>query len=71
MEDHPMTCTTRPDLAFAEVSKAPGIAARLLTALGRLRPAERLNLESLSCHQLRDLGLADGREAGPRDRMRD
>ena len=66
-----MTCTTCPDLAFAEAPKAPGIAARLLTALGRLRPAERLDLDSLSCHRLRDLGLADGREAGPRDCMRD
>ena len=66
-----MTCTTCPDLDYAEVPKAPGIAARLLAALGRLRPAQRLDLDSLSCHQLRDLGLADGREAGPRDYMRD
>ena len=66
-----MTCTTCPDVAFAALPKTPGLAARLLTTLGRLRPAERLDLDRLSCHQLRDLGLADGREAMPRDRMRD
>ncbi len=66
-----MTCTTCNDLDLAVAPKNPGIAARLLAALGRLRPAERLDLDSLSCHRLRDLGLADGREAGPRDHMRD
>ena len=66
-----MTCTTCPDLDLAAPPKVPGFAARLFTALGRFRPAERLDLASLSCHQLRDLGLADGREAGPRDYMRD
>jgi uncharacterized protein YjiS (DUF1127 family) len=71
MEDRPMTCTTCTDLDLPAAPKAAGLAARLLTALGRLRPAERLDLESLSCHRLRDLGLADGREAGPRDYMRD
>jgi hypothetical protein len=71
MEDRPMTCTTCPDVAFDALPKAPGLAVRLFTALGRLRPAERLDLDSLSCHQLRDLGLADGREMAPRDDMRD
>lgn len=66
-----MTCTTCPDVAFAALPKAPGLAARLLTAIGRLRPAERLDLDSLSRHRLRDLGLADGRETGPRDYRRD
>ena len=66
-----MTCTTCPDVAFAALPKTPGLFARLLTALGRLRPAERLDLDSLSCHRLRDLGLADGRDAGPRDYRRD
>ena len=66
-----MTCTTCTDLDFDAVPKTPGLAARLLTALSRLRPAERLDLDSLSGHRLRDLGLADGREARPRDRMRD
>ncbi len=66
-----MTCTACTDLEFAVAPKAPGFAARLLSAFGRLRPVERLDLDSLSCHQLRDLGLADGRAAGPRDYMRD
>jgi len=66
-----MTCTTCTDLDFAAAPKQLGIAARLLTALGRLRPAERLDLDSLSCHRLRDLGLADGRDTGPRDLIRD
>jgi uncharacterized protein YjiS (DUF1127 family) len=66
-----MTCTTCSDLDFAISPKAPGLAARLLTALSRLRPAERLDLESLSYHQLQDLGLADGRVSSPRDYMRD
>ncbi len=66
-----MTCTTCTDLDLAAAPKTFGIGARLLAALGRLRPAERLNLDSLSCHQLRDLGLADGRDAGPRDYMQD
>lgn len=66
-----MTCTTCTDLAFSAAPKAPGLAARLIMALGRLLPAERLDLDSLSSHRLRDLGLADGREAGPRDYMRD
>lgn len=66
-----MTCAPCPDLAFAVPPRAPGIAARLFSALGRLRPAERLDLDSLSRHQLRDLGLADGRDMALRDAMRD
>ena len=37
--------------------------------LGRRRP--RLNLDSLSGHMLRDLGLSTGRESVPRDPLRD
>ena len=66
-----MTCATCTDLDLVLAPQTPGIAARLLAALGRLRPAERLDLDSLSCHQLRDLGLADGRDGGPRDCMWD
>ena len=66
-----MTCTTCTDLDLAAVPQNHGIAARLLAALGRLWPEERLDLDSLSSHRLRDLGLADGRQAGPRDYMRD
>lgn len=66
-----MTCTACTELEFAAAPRVPSIAARLLAALGRLRPAARLDLDSLSCHLLRDLGLADGREAGPREYMRD
>ncbi|MFN0194943.1 MAG: hypothetical protein ACKVP5_23680 [Aestuariivirga sp.] len=66
-----MTCTTCSDLDYPDTPKAPGFAARLFSALGRLRPAERLDLDSLSCHRLRDLGLADGRDMALRDAMRD
>ena len=66
-----MTCATCTDLDLVLAPKNPGIAARLLAAFGRLRPAERLDLDSLSCHQLRDLGLADGRDGRPRDYMWD
>ena len=55
-----MTCATCTDLDLPAAPKAAGLAARLLTALGRLRPAERLDLESLSSHRLRDLGLTQG-----------
>jgi uncharacterized protein YjiS (DUF1127 family) len=61
----------RTDLAYAAAPKVPGIAARLLTALDWLRQADRLDLASLSCHRLRDLGLADGRETRLRSQMRD
>ena len=66
-----MTCATCTDLDLTLAPKTPGITARLLTALGRLRPTARLDLDSLSRHQLRDLGLADGRDGGPRRHMWD
>jgi uncharacterized protein YjiS (DUF1127 family) len=66
-----MTCATCTDLDFAPVHRAPGLASRLVSALVRLRPAARLDLESLSVHQLRDLGLSDGRAAAPRNGWRD
>ena len=66
-----MTCTTCPEIQFAAVPRTPSFAARMLAVLGRLRPTERLDLESLSYHRLRDLGLADRWESGPRHHMWD
>lgn len=63
-----MTCTacTAAEISLVE-TKRSSLAGRLLSALGRLWPPERLHLKGLSAHQLRDLGLADGRAATPRD----
>lgn len=66
-----MTCTTCSDLEIAATRRTPGLAARLLPALARPWPARRLDLDSLSRRQLRDLGLADGRELAPRDSLLD
>jgi len=66
-----MTCTcTTPEFSIVE-SKPSGFAQRLFSAFRRLQPLERLDLERLNSHQLRDLGLADGRAAVPRDLIRD
>jgi hypothetical protein len=66
-----MTCTcTELDVVVA-APKSSGLAGRLLSALNSFRPAPTLDLERLSAHQRRDLSLADGRAAGPRDWMLD
>lgn len=68
-----MTCTAHAITEFSipEAKAKPlGFAGRLFAALRR-DPAEKLELEGLSDHRLRDLGLADGRAAAPRDRLRD
>jgi uncharacterized protein YjiS (DUF1127 family) len=67
-----MTCTTctAAEISLVE-SKRPGLAGRLLSALRQLRPLPRLDLDRLSRHQLRDLGLDDGHAAAPRDLIRD
>jgi hypothetical protein len=67
-----MTCTTCTDADFVAVETKPaGLASRLLSVFSGFRPIARLEVERLSAHQLRDLGLADGRAAPSRDRMRD
>jgi hypothetical protein len=65
-----MTCTSCTDADFVVAAK-PGFVGRLLAAFEGFRTVPRLEVDSLSDHQLRDLGLADGRTAAPRDRMWD
>jgi hypothetical protein len=65
-----MTCTSCTDTDFVVAAK-PGFVSRLLAAFGPFRTISRLEVEGLSLHRLRDLGLADGRAAAPRDRMWD
>lgn len=66
-----MTCTTCASADFAAPAPAPGLLGRLLEVWAPFRTISRLDVEGLSAHQLRDLGLADGRAAAPRDRMWD
>jgi hypothetical protein len=64
-----MTCTSCTDADFVVAAK-PGFIGRLLEAFeGLFRTAPRLDVDGLSDHLLRDLGLADGRAGIPRDRM--
>jgi hypothetical protein len=65
-----MTCTSCTDVDFA-VAPKPSFLSSLLAAFGPFRSVARLDVDGLSLHQLRDLGLADGRTAAPRDRMWD
>jgi uncharacterized protein YjiS (DUF1127 family) len=67
-----MTCDVHAVTEFSIVeSKPSSFARRLISAFRRLRPLQRLDLDGLSSHQLRDLGLADGHAAPPRDLIRD
>jgi hypothetical protein len=66
-----MTCTSCPDADFVVVAK-PGFIGRLLEGFeGLFRTVPRLDVDGLSDHLLRDLGLADGRAGILRDRMWD
>ena len=67
-----MTCTTCTELdpPIAAPQRA-GLAGKLGSALRGLLPRARLDLGSLSDHELRDLGLCDGRAAPARCWMGD
>ena len=63
-----MTCTSCTDVDFVVAAK-PSFASRLLATFAGFRTLARLDVNGLSDHLLRDLGLADGHAGIPPDRM--